>query len=332
MSVIVPAYNREDVIEQCLRGIRSSAYKDYELIVVDCASTDRTFPIAKLYADAVIQLYGRAERARARSRGVEVSKGQLIVNVDSDVVIKPDTLEIINLYFSRHQDIDALTGCLSKENPYQDFFSQYKSLYMHYHFIKLPERVNFLYGSIYAIRRVAWRDCGSYAGIADDTALGQQLILSGRKIAFLKELQVTHLKKYSLLPFIKNDFIIPFEWAKIFLQYRGFRQLGRDKTGFAHASKEQLLSVILAPSIFIFLLVSFFSHYFNLAALCLIFIWYLLNARFIKFLAQEKGFAFGSGAVFITFLDNIIMASGIVCGLLDTLALRRLFKERNACL
>ena len=218
ISVIVPAYNREGVIEKCLTGVRSSSYKDYELIVVDCASTDRTPLIAKLYADVVVELQDKTGRAQGRSRGAGGAKSNIIVNIDSDVVIKPDTLAIINAYLSQNEDVDALTGCLSKENPYPDFFSQYKNLYMHYNFRRLPEKVNFLYGSIYALKRRAWQGLDSDIRVADDTALGQQLVSSGRKIAFLKELQVTHLKKYNLLSLVKNDFIIPIEWAKIFIK------------------------------------------------------------------------------------------------------------------
>lgn len=42
ISVIVPVYNREKTLERCLKAIRASEYKDYELIVIDDASQDAT--------------------------------------------------------------------------------------------------------------------------------------------------------------------------------------------------------------------------------------------------------------------------------------------------
>jgi len=317
ISVIVPVYNRQDVIEKCLRGIRESSYKDYELIVVDCASTDKTFLISKIYADIVIESFHNPERTQARRRGAEASKGQVIVNIDSDVVIKPNTLAIIGDYFLQHQDVDALTGCLSKENPWPDFFSQYKNLYMYYNFKRLPENITFLYGSIYAVKRDAWEGPEFDIKIADDTALGQRLVSEGRKVVFLKELEVVHLKKHNFISFIKNDFLIPFDWAKIFIRYKGWKELGRNNLGFAHASKVQLLSVILAPAVFILLVIGGFNHFYFLPALLLSFVWSFLNVRFIKFLTQERGLVFGCQAFFITFLDNIIMFSGIVWGMLN---------------
>jgi len=329
MSVIVPVYNREAVIEKCLKGIRASVHKDYELIVVDCASTDKTSSIARSYADLVISLQDKVERFQARSRGVAASKGEIIVNIDSDVLIKPDTLALIDGYFYKNPDIGALTGCLAKDNSCPGFFSQYKNLYMHYIFKRLPREVTFLYGSIYALRRTAWRDYASYVKIADDTALGQQLVSRGTKISFLKELEVVHLKKYNFGSFISNDFAVPFDWARIFLKSNGWKQLGRNKTGFAHASRGQLVSVVSAPFVFILFSAGMFTGYYLYAGLPIALIWFFLNRRFFKFIVQEKGFVFASAAVFITFLDNLIMASGIICGLFSYLIPVKLFSKKK---
>jgi len=54
-----------------------------------------------------------------------------------------------------------------------------------------------------------------------------------------------------------------------------------------------------------------------------------LNRRFFKFIVQEKGFVFASAAVFITFLDNLIMASGIICGLFSYLIPVKLFSKKK---
>ena len=314
LSVIVPTYNSSRTIEKCLKAIKQSGFLDYELIVVDCASQDSTASISKKYADKIIELHENTGRRRARKIGIEVSSGPIIVNVDSDVLIKADTLAMIAAYFSRHRQIDALTGLLSKEHPNPGFFSQYKNLYMHYIFKKLPERVSFLYGSIYALRRSAIEAPGTDIKIADDTALGQKLALSGKQIAFLNDLEVIHLKKYDLAAFIKNDFQIPFEWAKIFLTYKGWKQLGRQGTGYAHSPKGQVASVLLVPAIFLSLVGSLFGHNFILFTLALALIWFFLNSHFLYFLSKERGLLFGILSFFVTLADNMIMALGILCG------------------
>jgi glycosyltransferase involved in cell wall biosynthesis len=317
LSVIVPTYNSDSTIKECLRAVKESVFRDYELIVIDCASQDLTVSIAKKYTDQIIELRSNAGRHHARRIGTEASKGQIVVNIDSDVLIKADTLSKIVTYFSRHQEIDALTGLLSKEHPNPGFFSQYKNLYMHYIFKKLPERVNFLYGSIYALRRGAIETYDADIEIADDTALGQRLVSCGKQVAFLNDLEVIHLKKYNLLTFVKNDFQIPFDWAKIFLKYKGWRQLGREETGYAHSPKEQLASVIVAPVIFIMAIGSFSGYGYCPTVLLLFLGWMLLNYRFFVFLIKEKGLFYGVLGFFVTFLDNLIMALGILCGMLS---------------
>lgn len=330
LSVVIPAYNTEKTIERCLKAIRQSEYNDYELIVVDDGSQDQTTTIAKKYADKVIEHQKNLGRNYARISGVQACQGEIIVNVDSDIVIKPDTLSKIADYFYKNPAIDALTGLLSKEHPNPNFFSQYKNLYMHYIFKKLPERVTFLYGSIYAIRRMIMQACTVNVKVADDTSLGQQLFSTGKQIAFLNELEVIHLKKYNLLSFIKNDFQVSFDWAKIFLKFKGWQQLGRYKTGFLHSPKEQLMSVVLASLIFLMLFIGIFNYSFIPAILFLILIWFLFNIRFFAFLARERKILFVILAFFTTLLDNVVMASGILCGFTSSmLSAIRLHMRKN---
>ena len=317
LSVVIPAHNSEETIEACLKAIKKSVYHDYELIVVDDGSSDKTRFIAEKYADNLIGYSKNLGRIHARISGFKAAKGEIIVNIDSDVVVKADTLTKIADYFSEHREIDALTGLLAKEHHNQNFFSQYKNLYMHYIFSKLPEKITFLYGSIYAIRHNLTKIFASNVKIADDTALGQELTVLGKKIAFLKNIEVIHLKRYGLFSFIKNDFQIPFDWAKIFVTYKGWMQLGKNKAGFLHSSKEQLASIILAPLIGFLFFITVFSDSLLSPILLLILLWSLLNLRFIIFLIKEKGIFFGMLAFFVIFIDNIVMACGILCGFIS---------------
>ena len=322
LSVIVPTYNSASTLEACLQAVRASTLPDYELIVADCRSRDATRAIAQRYADRVLEVEGVPSSSAARNRGLAVAQGDVIVNVDSDVVISPDTLGRIAEVMSLHQDVDAVTGLLAKAHPRPGFFSQYKNLYMHYTFQRLPERVTFLYGSIHAIRRRAVRPYGALVRVADDLPLGQQLVAEGRRIAFVRELEVIHLKSYTGWSLIKNDFQIPHDWARIFLAYQGWRQVGRNGTGFAHARTEQLVSVVLAPSIVLMSLLALSSPSWVPWVAGLSVCWLLLNCRFVAFLAKEKGTAFGVLACAFTALDHLVMAAGIVFGLLHAAMFR----------
>jgi glycosyltransferase involved in cell wall biosynthesis len=314
LSVIVPAYNSVKSIEKCLLAIRGSSYREYELIVVDDGSRDGTLLIAEKYADKIIRLSQHSGRNSARQNGIEAASAEVIVNIDSDVLVQFDTLGKIADYLSRHPEVDAITGLLSKEHPNPDFFSQYKNLYMHYIFSRLPQRVTFLYGSICALRRDAAAMCKSDYQFGVDTAYGQELTSRGKKIAFLRDLEVTHLKKYNLLSFIRNDFMVPFNWAGIFITYNGWNQLGKNRVGFAHAPVWQLISVPLSLAVFLLSVLLFWEKRVEVSLLFLVLTWLILNLGFFKFLLKEKGPLFFIAGVFVTFLDNMIMALGIICG------------------
>jgi len=314
ISVIVPAYNSESTIKPCLDGIHQSTYKNFELIVVNDGSVDNTALLANQSRCAVIQHERNRGMMQARFSGARQAKGEILVFIDSDVIIQPDTLEKIAARFTQDVKVDALTGLLSKNNPYKNFFSQYKNLYMNYIFKKLPRKVSFLYGSIFAVRKLLLENIDFGLEYTEDTAMGQALTERGRRIEFIKDLEVTHLKKYDFWSWLRNDFFIPYEWAQIFMKFKGWKQLGKDGTGFAHASKEQILSLILALPIFLafaLALVDLLSLYLGTGFL---FLWIGLNYQFLNFLRKERGFLFMIKSVTITYVDHLIMTGGIFCG------------------
>ncbi|APY07549.1 hypothetical protein BWZ20_04220 [Winogradskyella sp. J14-2] len=101
ISIIIPAYNRADIIGDTLESIMAQTYTHWECIVVDDGSTDNTETVVKGYVqkDSRIQLYNRPkDRPKggnaARNFGLEKSKGQLVNWVDSDDKLTPEHLEL----------------------------------------------------------------------------------------------------------------------------------------------------------------------------------------------------------------------------------------------
>src|SRR5262252_5573163 len=88
-SIIVPTFNEERIIANTLEAIRHHlSHIDYELIVTDDGSTDRTCDIAERYADTVVRLTGTKGTIGAnRNRGARVARGDYLVFVDADVLI-----------------------------------------------------------------------------------------------------------------------------------------------------------------------------------------------------------------------------------------------------
>lgn len=95
-SIVIPAYNREDTIERCLRSCLAQQHDRFEVILVDDASTDATVARAESLRDArlrIIPLRENRQVSYARNRGSEAAHGDWIVYLDSDDALLPGYLE-----------------------------------------------------------------------------------------------------------------------------------------------------------------------------------------------------------------------------------------------
>ena len=97
ISVVVPVYNREQLVAACIESILNQTYKNFELIIVDDGSTDKSYEICKKYqsADKRISIIKQKNSgvSIARNQGIENAKGEYICFVDSDDTVSPDILK-----------------------------------------------------------------------------------------------------------------------------------------------------------------------------------------------------------------------------------------------
>ena len=315
-SVMIPMHNAGKTLRSCLEALREAMPADAELLAVDDYSTDNSYAIAAEYADRIYRFESHRGRAAARNAAIEMAHGEILIFVDSDVIVRKESLNLIIEFFCNHPEVSAVTGVLSKEHPNPDFLSQYKNLYMHYTFMRAPEDIRFLYGSIHALRKEIVKKYDTTLSLTDDTALGQDLFRAGKVIKLLKTLQVVHLKKCEWFSLIRNDFQVPYDWACIFIEKQGWLQLGKGGTGFAHAPKEQLLAIMAASLCSLAGVFSLWRPAVFEVLLVLLPVWFLLTLKFHWFLKRERGFVFFLKALPWTFFDHLVMAAGITAGLL----------------
>lgn len=90
LSIIIPTLNEEDYIGRLLELIRTQDFKDYEIIVADAGSKDKTLEIAKKY-DCIIVLGGLP--AKGRNNGAKIAKGNALLFMDADIVLPPNFLK-----------------------------------------------------------------------------------------------------------------------------------------------------------------------------------------------------------------------------------------------
>lgn len=96
ISVIIPTYNRANLVGRSIQSVLSQTYRDFEVIIVDDASKDNTEDIIKNFYDKRIRYIRHTENkggSAARNTGIKLAKGEYIAFLDSDDEWMPEKLE-----------------------------------------------------------------------------------------------------------------------------------------------------------------------------------------------------------------------------------------------
>ena len=117
ISIIIPVYNQEKYVGKCIRSVLSQSFQDFEVIIVNDGSTDKSLAICQKYADrdSRISIVDKQNegRAPARKDGFLRSKGEYICFLDSDDYLLPNALE--TLYsVARDKDVDMIIGSFQR--------------------------------------------------------------------------------------------------------------------------------------------------------------------------------------------------------------------------
>jgi GT2 family glycosyltransferase len=199
-AVIVPVHDGERTLARCLEALFAS--KDLlslEVIVVDDASTDASRDVAARFPCRLLPLASRQGPAAARNRGAEASGADRLVFVDSDVLVRPETLAAL----VRTLDEAPAAFATYARDPREPGFPTAL-----YHALSVrslrdtAERTTVFYSYCAAIRRDVFRELGGFdegftSATFEDVELGARLSRRGERIVHRRDLEVTHAVRYT---------------------------------------------------------------------------------------------------------------------------------------
>jgi glycosyltransferase involved in cell wall biosynthesis len=111
VSVIIPTYNAASFIRQAIESVLGQTYPDWELIVIDDGSTDKTFEMVSPFRDRLRYVTQRNQgRPQARNAGLRKAKGEYIAFLDADDVWKPGRLERGVGFLEQRPEIGLIHG------------------------------------------------------------------------------------------------------------------------------------------------------------------------------------------------------------------------------
>jgi len=126
-SVIIPLYNKEKYIHQCIESVLNQKFKDFEIIIINDGSTDQSAQIVEKINDSKLQVYSQKNKgvSAARNLGVEKSSGKVIAFLDADDFWYPTHLD--EIYSLHHEFPEASLFATAYEIEYRpDFIKSFR--------------------------------------------------------------------------------------------------------------------------------------------------------------------------------------------------------------
>lgn len=315
-SIIIPVYNGGHDFGRCLKSIQqTSTFTDWELIVVDDGSTDGSYELARRSGAFTLQTAGRQGPAVARNSGARLAKGHYLYFIDADCELHPTTLAETARIFTADPELEALFGSYDDAPGAANFIAQYKNLFHHYvHQISHEDASTFWTGCG-AIKRTLFLTLNGFdtrryrRPSIEDIDLGYRLKQTGGRIRLAKQVQVKHLKAWTLLSLLKSDILdrgIP--WTRLILRDRVF------KPDLNLQTHNRVSVVAIYGSLLALVVTMLQPHSLWIAlGLALLLIW--LNWPLYKFFHHKRGFWFALRVIPLHWLYYFYNAIAFGCGL-----------------
>jgi GT2 family glycosyltransferase len=296
LSIVVPVHNGGDQLRLCLEALAASKRPSDQIIVADDASTDTSGDVARQLGADVVCLKGAPRGpAFARNRGAEIADRDVLVFVDADVVVHQDTLRRIERCLTEHPEVAALFGSYDDDPTGQSVVSRYKNLLHHYVHQRGKREAFTFWAGCGAIRREVFRELGGFderyrRPSIEDIELGARLRQRGYRIWLIPEIQVTHLKQWTLGSLLHADILnraIP--WTRLMMREGNVpSDLNLDVVS--------RLSAVLSWAAVLFAVAGVWVAWFWVGVPASLLAVAILNRRLYRFFARQGGPCFAAEA------------------------------------
>lgn len=228
ISVIVPVYNGQETIGECIRSLLRLAFarEDFEILLVDNASTDGTSDILARYSDGVRVLYeGKRGAAAARNRGLFNARGKVVAFTDADCIVEKDWLHEIVSPLKDHS-IGVAGGRILSRRPCNEIEMFGERIHDHYKAINVcrpPYTVTANWSSrLSVIKEAGFFDENLLKN--QDSELAYRIVQCGYRLVYVPEAVIYHRNRSTLLGLFKEGYVHGYHSVKIVQKHKMFFQ------------------------------------------------------------------------------------------------------------
>ncbi|MBM3253040.1 MAG: glycosyltransferase [Candidatus Omnitrophica bacterium] len=328
-SYIIPFYNSKDTLYDTLDSVIKNDGA-CEIILIDDCSTDDT----KGVIDSLLLQHNNIQYIRnslrlgaglSRNIGAGVAQGDILVFLDSDVIIPPNSKKVIGSYFLENKVTpkpDALVANRSKESPYQDTVSSYKNYWTSFNLSKLNGWTYLIFSSFFAIKKEVFVKVGGFRNIsfAEDNDFGYRINADNYKIYFARELIAAHKKNFSVLSLLKREFKAGREGIKVKIRNRVFADVIKNKKFFV-VNESFVYTFPFAITFSLSVLIgiwSFSQTYFLISLLSLSAI-VLINLEFLGYASCSRNYIKGISYILLMVVQLNTIGLGMLFGFFELL-------------
>jgi glycosyltransferase involved in cell wall biosynthesis len=224
VSVVIPVYNGEKTLTKCINSVLNQTYMDYEIIVVDNNSIDKTKRIINYFEAKNKKIKyvfeGFRSRGAARNVGIKFAKGEIIAMTDADCIVPDDWIEKITFPIRKNKEL-IVQG--NEFNANKGFFPVMEQEF-NQNFLKkhiYGNHINHLDTKNFAILKRVFENIKFDCKIKnlEDYDLKMQMKKRGIKIYFARDVKVKHFHPETFSSFFKKKIDRGYWATKIFFKY-----------------------------------------------------------------------------------------------------------------
>jgi glycosyltransferase involved in cell wall biosynthesis len=315
VSIVVPNYNHAASLPLTLRAMRAQTYPAVEIIFVDDRSTDDSVAAASAAGVAVLRTPVNGGPSVARNVGAAHAKGDILLFVDSDVELPPDTVERAVALLREAPEAGAICGTLDDTPLVRDSLVQEcRCLQAHYWRTSSEGVVSFLFTAICAMRTEVFAEMGPFderLRETEEVEYGQRL--SQRyPILLTSALHGRHRDDHQLWPLLRKVF------HRCRLRVPLYAKRRRTANGFETASRiwgsiSALLAALTLP------LAVLIGPYGLIAPAVFFAAFLACDASMYRFVLRRRGPWFAATFVAVQLPLNLAIAAGAAAGVVQWL-------------
>ena len=321
VSVIIPAYNAERAIANCLESLSKQAFRGkYEIIVVDDGGKDRTRQIAGKFPKVKLLMQNHAGPAKARNLGAKNAKGKILIFTDSDCILDRNFIVEMARPFSNGK-ISGVQGrykCRQKELIARLIHLEIEERYEH---MQKQKYIDFIGSYAAAYRKNEFLKAHGFdtsfpMASGEDTDLSFRLSASGKKMVFAPRAIVWHTHPTSLWKYLRVKYFRAFWRALIYKKHRD--KIARD----SYTSQKLKMQLGLFYLIVLSLIGSAVYGLLSYAALAF-FILFLISTVPFAIWSGKRDLAVGIIVPITTLLRTAAFSIGLLLGAIRVMGMKK---------